>query len=202
MYIVGRYSRLLLYAVWLSLQIFRYRFGEKNILSFLANVSNGKECRRELVLLFLNSSSSRHTKAEYNEIGREKHLPCSYRISNTARHTVTKHVCDLRSWGGKHDLLSYAAHPTPTSTSKSMSRKAKFAFGDGWPLVTAFPIIITALIAHIIFLFYPSFLCLPHDSGIVFCYFFSPFHSYLLVVITQDSMCSRERREKCISPYF
>lgn len=52
-------------------------FGEKNTLSFLVNVSNGREkCGRELVLLFLNPSSSSYTKAEYNEIGREQHLPC------------------------------------------------------------------------------------------------------------------------------
>lgn len=39
-------------------------------------------------------------------------------------------------------------------------------------------------------LFYLSFLCLPHDNSIGFCFFFLPFHSYLLVVITQNPVCS------------
>lgn len=124
-----------------------------------------EECGRELVLLFLNALSSTYTKAEYNEAGRERHLPC-----NTARHTITRDVCDFiirRPQVLRRETWSvilycppypYLLLPSSFSTaSKSMSRKAKFAFGDGWPLVTAFPIIITALIAHKIFSTYLFF---------------------------------------------
>lgn len=91
----------------------------------------------------------------------------------------------------------------PSPACKSMSSRAKFAFGDGWPLVIAFQINITAPIAHTIFLLYLSFRCFPHQNSIGFCYFFFPFHSYLLAVITQDSVCSISKdRERHYSLFW
>lgn len=77
----------------------------------------------------------------------------------------------------------------PFQAYKPTSSRAKFAFGDSWPLVITFQIIITAPITHTIFLLY-LFSLLPHQNNIVFCYFFFPFYSYLLAVITQDSVSS------------